>query len=91
MGGVGQPAFLSEDAPAEIADVVATGRFRTADIRDWIAQVYRARYTVGGVYTLPVRWRCRPKVPRPISPKADLEQEEAWKKGDCATLSPRRA
>lgn len=92
MGGVGQPAFLTAEAQAEIADVVAAGRFRTAaDIRDWIARDYGANYTVGGVYTLLARLRCRPKVPRPLNPKADLAQQEAWKGGACATPSARPA
>jgi transposase len=92
MGGVGQPAFLTEGAQAEIADAVASGRFRAAaDIRDWIAEAYGASYTVGGVYTLLARLRCRPKVPRPLNPKADPAAQEAWKGGACARPSPRPA
>jgi transposase len=89
MGGVGQPAFLTAPAQAEVADMVATGRFHTgAEIRDWIAEHYHANYTVGGVYSLLARLRCNPKVPRPINPKADLEQQEAWKKGTSGMPSP---
>jgi transposase len=92
MGGVGQPSFLTAEVEAEIASLVATGRFHTAaEIRDWIAERYQVSYTVGGVYSLLARLRCNPKVPRPINPKADPEQQEAWKKGDCAPPSPRRA
>jgi transposase len=89
MGGVGQPSCLTAAAQAEVAEVVATGRFHTAaEIRDWIAEHCHANYTVGGVYSLLARLECNLKVPRPINPKADLEQQEAWKKGGCATPSP---
>jgi transposase len=82
MGGVGQHAFLTADAQAEIGDVVANGRFRTAgEVRDWIAARYRVSYTVGGVCSLLARLRCGPKVPRPINPKTSPEQQEAWKGG----------
>jgi transposase len=92
MGGIGQPSFLTAEAQAEVADMVATGRFRTgAEIRDWIAEKYQASYTVGGVSSLLARLRCHPKVPRPLNPKADLEQREAWKWGDCVTPLPRPA
>jgi transposase len=92
MGGVGQKSFLTAEARAEVADAAASGRFHTAaEIRDWIADKYRASYTAGGVYSLLARLRCNPKVPRPINPKVDLGEQEAWKKGDCATPSPRRA
>jgi transposase len=92
MGGVGQPSFLTAEAQAEIAEVVATGRFHTAaEIRDWIAEKYQVSYTVGGVYSLLTRLECNPKVPRPINPKANPDQQEAWKKGDFATPSSRPA
>jgi transposase len=92
MGGVGQPSFLTPKAKAEIADVVVTGRFHTAaEIRDWIAENYQVSYTMGGVYSLLARLQCNPKVPRPINPKADLEQQEAWKKGDSVTPLPQLA
>jgi transposase len=82
MGGVGQPSFLSAEAPAEITEVVATGRFHTAaEIRDWIAEHYHANYTVAGVSSLLARLQCHPKVPRPLNPEADLDAQEAWKRG----------
>src|SRR5438128_1945572 len=71
MGGVGQPTFLTAEAQAEIAEVVASGRFHTAaEIRDWIAEHYQVGYTVGGVYSLLARLRCNPMVPRPVNPTA---------------------
>jgi transposase len=92
MGGVGQPSFLTAKAQAEIAEVVASGRFHTAaEIRDWIAEHFQVSYTVGGVYSLLARLQCNPKVPRPINPKATLDEQEAWKKGDFVTPLPRPA
>jgi transposase len=82
MGGVGQPSLLTAEAPAEVAEVMATGRFPTAAaIRDWITEKYRVGDAVGGVSSRLARLRCNPKVPHPLNPKADLEQQEAWKRG----------
>ena len=81
-GGHGQPARLSPAQQAELAEQVATGRFRTAaEIRDWIAREYGVEYKVGGVYDLLARLRCRPKVPRPLHAKADPAEQERWKRG----------
>jgi transposase len=87
-GGVGQPAFLTPAAQAQVALEVATGRFRTgAEMREWISQTYGVEYTIGGIYTLLKRLRGRQKVPRPIHPRTDLTQQEAWKKGDSGRRS----
>ena len=81
-GGYGQPARLSPEQQAEVAEQVATGRFRTAgEIRDWIAAEYGVEYKVGGVYELLERLRCRLKVPRPLHVKADPAEQERWKRG----------
>jgi transposase len=82
MGGKGQEPFLSDEAQEQVAEEVATGRFRTAgEIRDWIAEQYGVTYKVGGIYSLMHRLRCAPKVPRPIHAKTDQEQQASWKKG----------
>ena len=81
-GGRGQPARLSPEQQAEVADQVATGRFRTgAEIRDWLAAEFGVEYKVSGVYDLLARLRCRPKVPRPLHAQADPGEQERWKKG----------
>ena len=81
-GGRGQPARLSPEQQAALAEQVATGRFRTAaEIRAWIAAEYGVEYKVGGVYDLLERLRCRPKVPRPLHVKADPAEQERWKRG----------
>lgn len=90
-GGKGQPAFLGADAQAGVAREVATGRFQTgAEIRDWIAQTYGVEYTVGGIYTLLKRLRGCQKVPRPIHPRTNRAQQEAWKKGGSGRSSSKR-
>ena len=87
-GGVGQVAWLSRAAQADLSDAVAQGQFRTArEIRDWIATTYQVTYTLGGVYSLLERLQCDPKVPRPIHAKTDKTAQEAWKKGASAKRS----
>jgi transposase len=82
MGGKGQEPFLTDEAQEQVAEEVATGRFRTAaEIRDWIAEQYRVIYKTGSIYSLMHRLRCNPKVPRPMHAKADQEQQASWKKG----------
>ena len=82
MGGKGQEPFLTDEAQEQVAEEVATGRFRAAgEIRDWIAEQYGVSYKIGGIYSLMHRLRCAPKVPRPIHAKADAEQQASWKKG----------
>lgn len=82
MGGKGQVPFLSEEVEEEVAEEVATGRFRTAaEVRDWIAGRYGVTYKKGSIYGLLHRLECSPKVPRPIHAKADQTQQADWKKG----------
>lgn len=91
MGGQGPVPLLSPETEIQVADEVSTGRFRTAwEIRDWIAEQYRASYTLGGIYSLMKRLKCGPKVPRPVHTKTDREAQAAWKKGDCNKLYPKR-
>lgn len=86
LGGPGQPPRLTPEQQEQVAEEVATGRFRNAaTIRAWVAQTYGVSYTEGGMYSLLARLRCAPKVPRPLHEKANLEEQEAWKKGDLLT------
>src|SRR5207249_11943153 len=81
-GGQGAPARLSAEQRAELADEVASGRFRTAaEIRAWVAERWGVAYTAGGMYALLGRLRCAPKVPRPVHAKADRLAQARWKKG----------
>jgi transposase len=87
MGGVGRTPFLTRDTQEQVAQDVASGRFRTAaENRGWIATTYHAEYTVGGIYTLLGRLGCGLRVPRPVHPRTDLTQQEAWKK-TCYAVS----
>jgi transposase len=91
-GSQGAPSYLTAEQKAELADEVATGRFRTAaEIRRWVADRWGARYTEGGMYALLHRLRCAPKVPRPVHEKADHLAQARWKKGGSRTPSTRSA
>ena len=62
MGGKGQVPFLTDEAQEQVAQEVATGRFRTGgEIRDWIAEQFGVTYKMGGIYSLMHRLRCSPK------------------------------
>ena len=88
MGGTGRQPYLSEQAQQQVADEVATGRFRTAaEIGEWIAEQHGVNYRIGGLYSLLARLECRPKVPRPVHAKADHQQQDSWKKGGSVRLS----
>jgi transposase len=81
-GSQGAPSFLTVEQRAELADEVATGRFRTAaEIRAWVRERWGVSYTEGGMYALLKRLRCGPKVPRPVHEKADPLAQARWKKG----------
>jgi transposase len=91
-GSQGAPSFLTVEQRAELAEEVATGRFRTAaEIRRWVAERWGVRYTEGGMYALLRRLRCAPKVPRPIHEKADPRAQARWKRGGSRTPSTRSA
>lgn len=81
-GGHGRDSFLTPDEQEAVAREVATGRFRSAAAGGaWVAQTYGVTYRQGGIESLLERLRCAPKVPRPLHEKADLTEQEAWKKG----------
>ncbi len=91
-GGQGAPAYLKAEQRAELADEVATGRFRTAaEIRRWVLETWGVSYTEGGMYALLGRLRCAPKVPRPVHEKADHLAQARWKKGGSRQPSTRSA
>jgi transposase len=90
MGGHGHAPWLTVEAQTEVADAVATGRFRTAaEIGEWIAATYGVRYRPGGLASLLKRWQCAPKVPRPLHEKADLAEQDRFTKGGSPTPSRR--
>jgi transposase len=82
QGGMGKAPWLTREQQAEVLAEAAKGKWRTAqDARRFIAERFGVNYTLKGVYELLERLKCKPKVPRPINPKASLEAQEAWKKG----------
>jgi transposase len=86
LGGYGQTPRLTPEQQEQLAQEVATGRFRNAvAIRAWVAETFGVTYTEGGMYSLLERLRCGPKVPRPVHEKANTEEQEAWKGGDLRT------
>src|SRR4051794_34683491 len=90
--GRGAPSFLRPEQRAELAEEVATGRFRTAaEIRRWVEERWGVAYTEGGMYALLHRLRCAPKVPRPIHEKTDQLAQARWKKGGSHKPSTRSA
>lgn len=82
QGGAGPPPRLTAAQQEQVATEVATGRFRSAaQIGAWIQTTFGVAYRAGGVANLLTRLQCAPKVPRPLHQKADLEQQERFKKG----------
>jgi transposase len=86
LGGPGKTPRLTPEHQEQVAQEVATGRFRTAAaIGAWITETYGVTYTEGGMYSLLARLRCAPKVPRPLHTNANLEEQERWKRGGLPT------
>jgi transposase len=91
-GSQGAPSFLTPEQKNELAEEVATGRFRTAaEIRAWVQERWGVSYTGGGMYALLGRLRCAPKVPRPLHEQADHLAQARWKKGGSQQPSTRLA
>ena len=91
-GSQGAPSFLTVEQRSELADEVATGRFRTAaEIRRWVEARWGGRYTAGGMYALLARLRCAPKVPRPVHDRADHLAQARRKRGGSHKPSTRSA
>ena len=91
-GGHGKPAYLTPVQEAAVKAEAATGAFHTAgEVRQWVADQFGVHYTAKGIYSLLERLDCQPKVPRPVHAKADLDAQEAWKKGALRQPSRVRA
>jgi transposase len=89
-GSQGVPSFLTPEQKTELAEEIATGRFRTAaEIRQWVRERWGVPYTEGGMYALLGRLRCAPKVPRPVHEQADHLAQARWKRRPQSTLSAR--
>jgi len=90
--GKGSRARLSGEQQGALLAEAATGRFRTAtEALTWVQASFGAVYTRSGMHQLLRRLHCKPKIPRPLAEKADLETQAAWKKGGAATPCARPA
>jgi transposase len=81
-GSQGVAPFLNERQQRALAAKAELGAFRTVwDAVAWVEARWGIRYTYKGMYALLKRHGFGPKVPRPQSEKANLAQQEQWKKG----------
>jgi transposase len=81
-GRQGRSAYLTLDQDQQVIEAAAQGSFRTAgEIGEWIERQFGVKYRSGSLYSLAERLGLTVKVPRPLSEKADLSRQEAWKKG----------
>lgn len=79
---LGAASWLSEEQKWLLVEETAKGRFRTYDeAREWVEQEYGVTYRYKGIYSMLSRLEVHPKVPRPISEKADSTRQEEWKRG----------
>ena len=83
-GATGVTSRLREEQKWLLVEETAKGRFRTYDeAREWVEQEYGVTYRYKGMYSMLGRLGVHPKVPRPISEKADTGMQEGWEKGVC--------
>lgn len=81
-GALGSECRLSAQQQAALRERSAAGQFRsTGEVRDWVAAHWGVEYKERGMYGVLARLTVHPKVPRPRAEGADLEAQEAWKKG----------
>jgi len=92
QGGAGPQPRLRAAPPQQLAGEVATGRFRAAAASGaWIGTTCAVSYRPGGLASLRARRQCAPPGPRPLHAKADIERQDAWKKGGSSERSLRPA
>jgi transposase len=81
-GRQGRRAYLTAEQQAHLKAETAQGTIRTVrEAVRWVEQRFGVRYTEWGMRSLLHRLKIHPKVPRPLAANADLEAQEAWKKG----------
>jgi len=79
-GHQGRPAKLNVLQQQALAAKVALGCFRTVwDAIQWVRDRWKVHYCYTGLHSCLRRLKCRPKVPRPRSIKADVEAQAKWK------------
>ena len=81
-GRQGRTAYLTAEQQAHLHAATAQGTIRTVgEAIRWVEQQCGVAYTAWGMRSLLHRLKIRKKVPRPLAAQADLEAQEAWKKG----------
>ncbi len=81
-GRQGRTAYLTAEQQTQLHAATAQGTIRTVgEAVRWVEQQFGVRYTGWGMRSLLHRLEIRKKVPRPLAAQADLEAQEAWKRG----------
>jgi putative transposase len=79
-GHQGRPAKLKTLQQKALAAKVALGHFRNVwDVIQWVRDRWKIHYSYSGLLSRLKDLKCRLKVPRPRSVKADVEAQEEWK------------
>jgi transposase len=87
----GRERWLAPEQEVALCAHLAEGStFAAADVQAYLATTYGVTYTLGSIYTVLARLHCRPKMPRPHNPQSTDADQDAWKKGGAAVLSPPR-
>lgn len=82
-GHGGVKSRLTEMQEEELLSKSKAGEIQSIwDGVDWAAKEHQVSYTYWGMRSVFRRLDLAKKVPRPKSPKASEEDQEAWKKGD---------
>jgi transposase len=81
-GHGGQARRLTDEQEAELEAKAVAGAIRTIqDGVEWARETYQVAYSYWGMRWVFDRLELKKKVPRPKSPQASAEEQEAWKKG----------
>ena len=84
-GRGGRVSRLSSEQLGLIREQAARGVWgNTRDVGEWVKQEFGITYTYWGIRSVLDRLHIHPREPRPIAAKADVDVQEAWKKGGCA-------
>lgn len=86
-GGHGGPKCrLTSQQEDELKEQASQGEIRTIwEAVNWVDRQFGVKYTYWGMRGVFQRLKLKSKVPRPISPQASEEAQEAWKKGGLLT------
>ena len=74
---------MKAEQETELKTKAEAGEIRTIhDGVDWAKKTHQVEYSYWGMRWVFYRLGLKKKVPRPKSPEASAERQEAWKKGD---------